>query len=52
MSAFDIDTSVSLKWLLADSSKFQQFFDRYERTVLSIIYRTLGKLNDNEDIAQ
>ena len=35
-----------------DESACQEFFDRYQRTVLSIIYRTLGKHNDNEDIAQ
>jgi RNA polymerase sigma-70 factor (ECF subfamily) len=35
-----------------DESAFQQFFDEYRRMVLSIIYRTLGKRNDNEDIAQ
>src|SRR5437016_224195 len=35
-----------------DESAFQELFDRYRRTVLSIIFRTLGKHNDNEDIAQ
>jgi RNA polymerase sigma-70 factor (ECF subfamily) len=35
-----------------DESAFQEFFDRYRRTVLSTIFRTLGKHNDNEDIAQ
>jgi RNA polymerase sigma-70 factor (ECF subfamily) len=35
-----------------DESAFQQYFDRYRRTILSIVYRTLGKRNDNEDIAQ
>jgi len=35
-----------------DESAFQEFFDRYRRMVIAIIFRTVGKHNDIEDIAQ
>jgi RNA polymerase sigma-70 factor, ECF subfamily len=53
LNAPNVDEVAIVRQIKAkDESAFQQFFERYRRTVLSIIYRTLGKHNDNEDIAQ